>query len=158
METYLICLAVALVGGLMMSRLTKLVHLPVVTAYLVAGLLLGPFCIGALGLKGLGFNSLEQVEGLRIVTQTALGFIAFTIGNEFRMTQLKAMGSRAIVIGILQAVITTALVDVVLVTLSLCFPSVITIPCAITLGAIAAATAPAATLMVVRQYLSLIHI
>ncbi len=152
METYLICLAVALVGGLMMSRLTKLVHLPVVTAYLVAGLLLGPFCIGALGLKGLGFNSLEQVEGLRIVTQTALGFIAFTIGNEFRMTQLKAMGSRAIVIGILQAVITTALVDVVLVTLSLCFPSVITIPCAITLGAIAAATAPAATLMVVRQY------
>ena len=146
METYLICLAVALVGGLMMSRLTKLVHLPVVTAYLVAGLLLGPFCIGALGLKGLGFNSLEQVEGLRIVTQTALGFIAFTIGNEFRMTQLKAMGSRAIVIGILQAVITTALVDVVLVVLSLCFPSVITIPCAITLGA------PAATLMVVRQY------
>ena len=143
---------VALVGGLMMSRLTKLVHLPVVTAYLVAGLLLGPFCIGALGLKGLGFNSLEQVEGLRIVTQTALGFIAFTIGNEVRMTQLKAMGSRAIVIGILQAVITTALVDVVLVTLSLCFPSVITIPCAITLGAIAAATAPAATLMVVRQY------
>lgn len=152
METYLICLAVALVGGLMMSRLTKLVHLPVVTAYLVAGLLLGPFCIGALGLKGVGFNSLEQVEGLRIVTQTALGFIAFTIGNEFRMTQLKAMGSRAIVVGILQAVITTALVDVVLVTLSLCFPSVITIPCAITLGSIAAATAPAATLMVVRQY------
>ena len=88
METYLICLAVALVGGLMMSRLTKLVHLPVVTAYLVAGLLLGPFCIGALGLKGVGFNSLEQVESLRIVTQTALGFIAFTIGNEFRLSQL----------------------------------------------------------------------
>ena len=152
METYLICLAVALVGGLMMSRLTKLVHLPVVTAYLVAGLLLGPFCIGALGLKGVGFNSLEQVESLRIVTQTALGFIAFTIGNEFRLSQLKTMGSRAIVIGILQAVITTLLVDVTLVALSLCLPNVITIPCAITLGAIAAATAPAATLMVVRQY------
>ena len=152
MEIYLICLAVAMIGGLMLSRLTKLVHLPVVTAYLLAGLLLGPFCIGALGVKGLGFSSLEQVEGLRIVTQTALGFIAFTIGNEFRLTQLKAMGSRAIIIGILQAVITTALVDVVLVALSLCFPSVITIPSAITLGAIAAATAPAATLMVVRQY------
>ena len=152
METYLICLAVAMIGGLMLSRLTKLVHLPVVTAYLLAGLLLGPFCIGALGVKGLGFSSLEQVEGLRIVTQTALGFIAFTIGNEFRLTQLKAMGGRAIIIGILQAVITTALVDVVLVALSLCFPSVITIPSAITLGAIAAATAPAATLMVVRQY------
>ena len=152
METYLICLAVALVGGLMMSRLTKLVHLPVVTAYLVAGLLLGPFCIGALGLKGVGFHSLEQVESLRIVTQTALGFIAFTIGNEFRLSQLKTMGSRAIVIGILQAVITTLLVDVTLVALSLCLPNVITIPCAITLGAIAAATAPAATLMVVRQY------
>ena len=143
MEIYLITLAVALVGGLMMSRLTKLVHLPVVTGYLVAGLLLGPFFIGALGFKGIGFNSLEQVESLRIVTQTALGFIAFTIGNEFRLSQLKAMGSRAIVIGILQAVITTALVDVVLVALSLCFPDVITIPCAITLGAIAAATAPA---------------
>ena len=152
MEIYLITLAVALVGGLMMSRLTKLVHLPVVTGYLVAGLLLGPFFIGALGFKGIGFNSLEQVESLRIVTQTALGFIAFTIGNEFRLSQLKAMGSRAIVIGILQAVITTALVDVVLVTLSLCFPSVIPIPCAITLGAIAAATAPAATMMVVKQY------
>ena len=149
MEIYLITLAVALVGGLMMSRLTKLVHLPVVTGYLVAGLLLGPFFIGALGFKGIGFNSLEQVESLRIVTQTALGFIAFTIGNEFRLSQLKAMGSRAIVIGILQAVITTALVDVVLVALSLCFPDVIPIPCAITLGA---ATAPAATLMVVRQY------
>ena len=107
METYLICLAVALVGGLMLSRLTKLIHLPTVTAYLVAGLLLGPFCIGALKLPGLGFNSLAQVEGMSIITQTALGFIAFTIGNEFRLSQLKATGKRAITIGILQAVITT---------------------------------------------------
>ena len=152
METYLICLAAALIGGLMLSRLTKLLNLPAVTAYLVAGLLLGPFCVGALGLPGLGFNSLEQVEGMRIITQTALGFIAFTIGNEFRLSQLKAMGSSAITIGILQAVITTVTVDIVLIGLHLCFPTVISIPCAITLGAIASATAPAATLMVVRQY------
>ncbi len=152
MEIYLICLAVSLVGGLLLSRLTKLIHLPAVTAYLVAGLLLGPFCIGALKVAGLGFNSLEQVEGLSVITQTALGFIAFTIGNEFRLSQLKATGAKAITIGILQAVITTAVVDIVLIALHLCFPHIISLPCAITLGAIASATAPAATLMVVRQY------
>ena len=152
MEIYLICMAVALVGGLMLSRLTKMIHLPAVTAYLVAGLLLGPFCLGSLQIPGLGFNSLEQVEFLSIITQTALGFIAFTIGNEFRLSQLKAMGSSAITIGILQAVITTVLVDLVLIGLHLCFPTIITIPTAIVLGAIASATAPAATLMVVRQY------
>ena len=152
MEIYLICLAVALVGGLMMSRLTKLVNLPAVTAYLVAGLFLGPFCLGALQIPGLGFNSLDQVNGMKIITQTALGFIAFTIGNEFRLSQLKATGAKAITIGILQAVITTVLVDVVLLLLHAFFPSIISVSCAITLGAIAAATAPAATLMVVRQY------
>ncbi len=152
MEISLICLAIALVGGLMLSRLTKIFHLPAVTAYLVAGLLLGPFCLGALKIPGFGFNSLAQVEGLSIVTQTALGFIAFTIGNEFRLRQLKSMGKSAITIGILQAVITTVLVDVVLIVLHLCFPHILSLPAAITLGAIASATAPAATLMVVRQY------
>lgn len=136
----------------MLSRVTKRMHLPAVTAYLVAGLLLGPFCLGALGVPGLGFQSLAQVEGLTIVTQTALGFIAFTIGNEFRLSQLKVMGRPAIIIGILQAVITTVVVDVVLIGLYFLFPGVISLPCAITLGAIASATAPAATLMVVRQY------
>ncbi len=152
MEVYLICLAASLVGGLMLSRLTKLLHLPAVTAYLVAGLILGPFCLGALGIPGLGFNSLKQVEALNIITQTALGFIAFTIGNEFRLSQLKATGAKAITIGILQAVIATLTVDIVLIVLHLLFPGIISIPCAITLGAIASATAPAATLMVVRQY------
>lgn len=152
METYLICLALALVGGLMMSRLTKKLSLPAVTGYLVGGLILGPFCLGALGVPGLGFNTLEQVDSLRILTQTALGFIAFTIGNEFRLSQLKATGAKAITIGILQAVITTAVVDVVLIGLHLLFPQVISLACAITLGTIASATAPAATLMVVRQY------
>ena len=152
MEIYLICLASALIGGLMLSRLTKLLNLPAVTAYLVAGLLLGPFALGRLNIPGLGFQTLEQVELMGIVTQTALGFIAFTIGNEFRLAQLKAMGSSAITIGILQAVITTICVDIVLIALHLCFPEIISISCAITLGAIASATAPAATLMVVRQY------
>lgn len=151
-EIYLISLAVALVGGLMLSRLTRLLNLPAVTAYLVAGLLLGPFCLGALGVPGLGFGSLEQVESVSIITQVALGFIAFTIGNEFRLSQLRATGAKAITIGILQAVIATVLVDIVLVILHLCFSDIISVSCAITLGAIASATAPAATLMVVRQY------
>ena len=152
METYLICLAAALVGGLLLTRVTKLMHLPAVTAYLVAGLLLGPFCIGRIGLPGLGFNSLEQVEALSVLTQTALGFIAFTIGNEFRLGQLKAMGKSAIIIGILQAVVTTVMVDLILIGLHQLRPDVISIPCALTLGAIASATAPAATLMGGRQY------
>ena len=152
METNLICLAVAMIGGLMMSRVTKLLHLPAVTAYLVAGLLMGPFVLGAVGIPGLGFNTLHQVEGLSIVTQTALGFIAFTIGNEFRLSQLKATGKAAITIGILQAVLTTVLVDIVLIALHFAFPNIISLPSAIILGAIASATAPAATLMVVRQY------
>ncbi len=136
----------------MLSRLTKLIHLPAVTAYLIAGLILGPFLLGGLKVPGLGFNSLSQAEGLRIVTQTALGFIAFTIGNEFRLTQLKATGAKAITIGVLQAVITTVVVDIVLIVLHLCFPKIISLPSALILGAIASATAPAATLMVVRQY------
>ena len=152
MELYLIILAAAMIGGLMLSRLTKLLNLPAVTAYLVAGLLLGPFFLGRLNVPGLGFQTPEQVETLSIITQTALGFIAFTIGNEFRLGQLKAMGSSAITIGILQAVATTVVVDLVLIALHLCFPQFLSLPCAITLGAIASATAPAATLMVVRQY------
>ncbi|MBQ7957691.1 MAG: cation:proton antiporter [Clostridia bacterium] len=152
MGTSLLCLATALIGGLLLSRLTKKINLPAVTGYLVAGILIGPFVLGQLGVSGLGFQSLEQVETMNIITQTALGFIAFTIGNEFRLSQLKKMGSSAITIGILQAVITTLVVDAILIALHFCFPEIITIPCAITLGAIASATAPAATLMVVRQY------
>ncbi len=152
MEIYLICLASALIGGLMLSRLTKRLKLPAVTAYLIAGLMLGPFVLGRLNVPGLGFQSLHQVELLSVITQTALGFIAFTIGNEFRLSQLKSMGSSAIIIGILQAVVTTVVVDIVLIVLHFCFPQIISVPVAIVLGAIASATAPAATLMVVRQY------
>ena len=152
MHTSLICLAVAVIAGLLMSRPAKKLHLPAVTAYLVAGLLIGPFCLGALNIPGIGFSSLEYVESFSILTQVALGFIAFSMGNEFRLTQLKAMGTKAIIIGIAQAVITTLLVDAVLIGLHFMFPEIISLPAAITLGAIASATAPAATLMVVRQY------
>ena len=154
MEQILIGLSLALIAGLLMSRLAKAVNLPAVTSYLVAGLLLGPFFLGRLGLSGLGFGfgTLEQVEGYGIITQVALGFIAFVIGNEFRLSALKTMGQQAITVGIAQAVITTALVDVALVVVHFLFPDVISMASAITLGAIAAATAPAATLMVVKQY------
>ena len=154
MEQMLICLSIALIAGLLMSRLAKAVNLPAVTSYLVAGLLLGPFVLGRLGLSGLGigFGSLEQVEGYGVVTQVALGFIAFVIGNEFRLSSLRSMGQQAITVGIAQAVITTDLVDVALVGVHLLFPQVLSLASAITLGSIAAATAPAATLMVVKQY------
>lgn len=109
MEQMLICLSIALIAGLLMSRLAKAVNLPAVTSYLVAGLLMGPFVLGRLGLSGLGigFGSLEQVEGYGVVTQVALGFIAFVIGNEFRLSSLRSMGQQAITVGIAQAVITT---------------------------------------------------
>ena len=154
MEQMLLCLSLALIAGLLMSRLAKAVNLPAVTSYLVAGLLLGPFFLGRLGLSGLGFGfgTLEQVESYGVITKVALGFIAFVIGNEFRLSALKSMGKQAITVGIAQAVITTALVDVALVVLHLLFPDAISLASAITLGAIAAATAPAATLMVVKQY------
>ena len=147
----MICLSLALIAGLLMSRAAKAVRLPAVTAYLLTGLLLGPFFLGRLGLSrfGFGFDSLAAVEGYGIITQVALGFIAFVIGNEFRLSALKHMGRRAVTVGIAQAVITTALVDIALVALHFARPDAISLASAITLGSIAAATAPAATLMVV---------
>lgn len=152
MEQYLICVAVCIIGGLLMSRVAKKLSLPAVTAYLVAGLLLGPFCLGSLNITGLGFHTLEEAEGFGILSQAALGFIAFAIGNEFRLSQLKHMGRQAITVGIWQAVITTMVVDMALIALHFINPNLLSLPAAITLGAIAAATAPAATLMVVKQY------
>ncbi len=152
MSALFIIISVAMLGGLLMSRLAKTLKLPAVTAYLVAGLILGPFCLGRLGITGLGFTSLHEVESFGLISQAAMGFIAFTIGNEFRLAQLKTMGKQAIVVGILQAVVTTAIVDAALIALHFLFPHIISLPAAITLGAIASATAPAATLMVVKQY------
>ncbi len=152
MDTVLVSLAFAMIAGLLMSRLAKLVNLPAVTAYLIAGLLIGPFFLGRLGLSGVGFNTLSEVGSFDIISQTALGFIAFAIGNEFRLKDLESMGRAAITVGILQAVITTIIVDIALICLHFIAPSILSLSSAITLGAIAAATAPAATLMVVRQY------
>ena len=152
MEIYLISIAVAMLVGLMLTRPAKLLGLPAVTGYLVAGLLIGPYLLGAFGIQGLGFNSMEQVESMSILTQTALGFIAFTISNEFRLSQLKAIGKQAAVIGIFQALITTLVVDAALIGLHFIIPDKFSLSAAIVLGAVATATAPAATLMVVRQY------
>ena len=154
MEQLLICMSLSLIAGLLASRAAKAVRLPAVTSYLVAGLLLGPFFLGRLGLSGwgFGFGSLAQVESYGIITQVALGFIAFVIGNEFRLSALEKMGKQAVTVGILQAVITTVLVDIALVALHFARLDVISMASAITLGSIASATAPAATLMVVKQY------
>ena len=152
MEYMLITLAFSVLAGLLMSRVAKLVNLPAVTAYLIAGLCIGPFLLGRLGIRGIGFSTLEDVDSFSIISQGALGFIAFEIGNEFRLRDLKSMGKSAITIGILQAVITTIIVDIALIALHFFKPSLISLSSAITLGAIAAATAPAATLMVVKQY------
>ena len=147
--------AIALFSGLMFTRVFKKLHLnfPDVTAFLIAGILIGPNVLGRLGIEGLGFKSFESVQSLKIISDAALGFIAFAIGSEFRMSELKHTGRAATVIGIFQAVAASALVDVVLVILHFILgPERLPLPVAITMGAIASATAPAATLMVVRQY------
>ncbi len=150
--TVLLSLAIALFAGLMMTRLCKPLGLPAVTGYLVAGILIGPYCLGLLGIEGLGFTSFENVESFHILSEAALGFIAFTIGNEFRLSSLKQIGKQAVIIALFGAVGATILVDAALIGLSFLMPDVVDLPVALTLGAIASATAPAATLMVVRQY------
>ena len=151
MQTLLL-LALALFAGLLMTRLFVKFRLPDVTAYLVAGILIGPCVLGRLGVTCLGFNTSEQVDSLSMISDVALGFIAFAIGHEFRLSALKQTGKQATIIGILQAVVATIFVDIALVALHFMMPDLLPMPVAITLGAIAAATAPAATLMVVRQY------
>ena len=148
----LLSVSVALLAGLLMTRLFKPLHLPSVTAYLIAGVLIGPYCLGALGIDGLGFASMDQVTKLAPISEIALGFIAFAIGNEFRVDELKKTGKAALVIGVVQALVAALLVDAALIALHFAMPDKFTIAQAITLGAIATATAPAATLMVVRQY------
>lgn len=150
--TLILSIGVAILVGLIISRPAKKLSLPAVTAYLVAGVLLGPYCLGALGIPGLGFFGDEQMQSLGIISDVALGFIAFAIGNEFRLSSLKTTGKQATVIGIVQAVIATLFVDAALIALHFIWPDKISLSAALTLGAIAAATAPAATLMVVRQY------
>ncbi len=156
----LLSIAVCLFAGLMMTRALKRLHLPDVTAYLIAGVLIGTYCIGRFVIGGFsfGFNDgVAPVGSFTIISDIALGFIAFDIGNEFRLKDLKHTGKKATVIGIFQAVVATLVVDAVLVGVHFLLIATtgvdyLPLPACILLGAIASATAPAATLMVVRQY------
>lgn len=148
----LLALSIALLAGLMLSRLTKIWNLPAVTAYLVAGILIGPYCLGRLGIPGIGFTSSDDVSSYAIISNVALGFIAVAMGNEFRLSELKKTGKQAVVVAIFQALVATIAVDVSLFVVHLFLPDKLPLPCVLTLGAIATATAPAATLMVVKQY------
>lgn len=134
----LLGLSLGMVVGLLMTRIMKKINLPNVTGYLIAGLLVGPYC--------LNIFSAENLEGLTILTNAALGFIAFSIGGEFKLSSLKQLGAKVFVITLFEAVGASALVATVLILLGV-NPSL-----SLVLGAIASATAPAATLMVVRQY------
>ena len=148
----LLSIGVAVLIGLLMTRVIKPFGLPAVTAYLISGVLIGPYCLGRLGIPGLGFPNMADVKSLELISNVALGFIAFAIGNEFRLSSLKETGRQATIVGIVQALVAAALVDVALLILHCIIPDKLSVPAAITLGAIATATAPAATLMVVRQY------
>ena len=151
----LIATAITLFAGMMMTRVFKYLHLnfPDVTAFLIAGLLLGPYALGRFFGHGFGFSTFEEVEAMGVLSSAALGFIAFSIGAEFRLSELREIGRAAVVIGIFQSVMAAVLVDIALIALHFILgPDVMPISAAITLGAIASATAPAATLMVVRQY------
>ena len=149
---FLLTISIALLAGLLASRIVKKLGLPAVTAYLVSGIILGPFVLGKLKIFGLGFHSFETLEQYKLLNEIALGFIAFAIGNEFRISNLKTIGKKATIIGVFQAIFTTVLVDIVFMTLHFIFPTFISIEASIILGAIASATAPAATLMVIKQY------
>lgn len=150
--TMFISIAVAMVIGVLATRVTKSFNMPDVTAYLVAGILIGPFCLGRLGIPGLGFTSYEEVDGLALFSNLALGFIAFAIGTEFMMPKLKKIGRKAVIIGLAEALFAVLFVTGALIIVHFIIPDKITIPAAIILGAIASATAPAATLLVVRQF------
>ena len=156
----LITLATCMFVGLLITRIFRRLSLPDVTSYLVGGVLIGSYVLGnfIVGGYAFGFNDkVAPVGSFEIISSVALGFIAFDIGNEFRLSDLKKTGKQATVVGILQAVAATALVDAALIGLHYILLSstgndILPIPACIILGAVATATAPAATLMVVRQY------
>ena len=148
----LLLIAWALFAGLLMTRVTNKLKLPDVTAYLIVGVIIGPAVLGRFGISGVGFTSLEEVESLAIISDVALGFIAFATGHEFKVKDIKRVGRQAFSIGIIQALITTFCVIIVLMIMQVIMPSAVTVPISIILGAIASTTAPAATIMVIKQY------
>lgn len=131
-------LAIAILISLLASKLMKIIKLPNVTGYLIAGLIFGPYCLNII--------SQQVVEQLSIIPNVALGFIAFSIGAEFKLSYLKQIGKSPVVIAFMEGIGAVVFVDAILIATGndTAFSLV--------LGAIAAATAPAATLMVVRQY------
>lgn len=134
----LLYIALMIFGGLFLSRFAKKFHLPNVTGYLFAGLIIGPYMLNII--------PLEAVESIDILSELALGFIAFSIGSEFKISYFKRVGLTPIVIAIFEATLAVILVDIALILIG------IELPFALVLGSIAAATAPAATIMVIKQY------
>lgn len=147
----LLCIALALIVGLLSSRLMKLVNLPNVTGYLLAGILFGPYVLG----RFLGWSLTNDVSlnshMMSIISNIALGFIAFSIGSSFKMSALKSVGKNVLVITVFEA-LGGAIFVIGALFLTKIFIRDIPIEIILTLGAIACATAPAATLMVIRQY------
>ena len=132
-------LAVMLLSAFLLSRLTKRLKLPNVTAYIVAGILIGP-C-------GLKWIDAEMVESMGFVTDVALAFIAFGVGRYFKWETLKKSGARVLIVTALESLTAAAAISAVMLLvfhLPLSF--------ALLLGAVGAATAPASTLMTIRQY------
>ena len=153
MENTLLALGIAMAVGLLFTRLIKLVKLPNVTAYLIGGLLIGPSLWGLITSGNFAILSHEAVESFGIIVSLALGFIAFSIGGEFKISTLRRLGKNVTIITIFQAVGTVIVVFCVLAgagLLNLLGENYW--PIVFTLSAIATATAPAATLLVVRQY------
>ena len=140
----LLALSIAIAAGLAVSRLARLVRLPNVTAFLVGGLIIGPSVLGIL--------PRDMLDGFSVITEAALGFIAYSIGAEFKMSYLKRIGAKPLTITVFEGLGAVVLVDVVLIGCSLAGIPGFDLPMCVALGAIAAATAPAATLMVIRQY------
>jgi len=135
--------------GLLLTRIVKKIGLPNVTGFLIAGVLIGPYVLGALA-PGF-FLSVNDTQAFGIITEIALGFIAFSIGTSFKMSGLRTIGKKVLVITICESVGALSVTMLALFLAHVFIPS-IPLPVVITLGAIATATAPAATLMVVRQY------
>lgn len=131
-------LGIIILGGLFGAKIIRMFKLPNVTGYLIAGLLIGPYVLGLV--------PANVTEELAIISDMALGFIAFSIGGEFKLSYFKRVGVTPIVIAILES--SVAVLFVVLGLLAAGQP----LPFSLVLGAIAAATAPAATVMVIKQY------
>ena len=143
--TAILAISVALIMGLLMTRILRPLKLPDVTAYLIAGVLIGPYVLGRLNIPGIGFVSTSDVEQYALISNVALGFIAFTIGNEFRLSQLKNIGRQAMIVGIAEGLVASLCVNIAMFVLHIFLGGKLPITTAITLGAIATATAPAAT-------------